>query len=98
LIMSDRSTDDICPCLSKIMKKVSETQDSRRWSLRFDCAGDQLDWSVSRFVTLYVTFRGPGSVVGIATGYGLRVCGSNPVEGEIFRTCPDLPWGPPSLL
>jgi len=20
------------------------------------------------------------------------------VEGEIFRTCPDRPWGPPSLL
>ena len=23
---------------------------------------------------------------------------SNPGGGEIFRTCPDLPWGPPSLL
>ena len=22
----------------------------------------------------------------------------NPVEGEISRTCPDRPWGPPSLL
>jgi len=22
----------------------------------------------------------------------------NPGRGEIFRTCPDLPWGPPSLL
>ena len=21
-----------------------------------------------------------------------------PLEGEIFRTCPDRPWGPPSLL
>ena len=21
-----------------------------------------------------------------------------PVGGEIFRTCPDWPWGPPSLL
>jgi hypothetical protein len=31
-------------------------------------------------------FSGPGSAVGIATG------------GEIFRTCPDRPWGPPSLL
>ena len=42
---------------------------------------------------------GPGSVVGIATGYGLdgpgieSRCGS-----EIFRTCPDRPWDPPSLL
>jgi hypothetical protein len=24
--------------------------------------------------------------------------GSNPGVGEIFRTCPDRPWGPPSLL
>ena len=23
---------------------------------------------------------------------------SNPGEGEIFRTCPERPWGPPSLL
>jgi hypothetical protein len=23
---------------------------------------------------------------------------SNPGEGEIFRTCPDRPWGPPSFL
>ena len=42
---------------------------------------------------------GPGSVVGIAAGYGLDGPGDRiPVEGEIFRTCPDRPWGPPSLL
>jgi len=23
---------------------------------------------------------------------------SNPGRGEIFNTCPDWPWGPPSLL
>ena len=41
---------------------------------------------------------GPGSSVGIATGYGLdglRV--ESRWGGEIFRTCPDRPWGPPSL-
>jgi hypothetical protein len=38
-------------------------------------------------------WRGPGSSVGIATGWG-----SNPGGGEIFRTCPDRPWGPTSLL
>ena len=27
-----------------------------------------------------------------------KVRGSNPGWGEIFRTCPDWPWGPPSLL
>jgi len=40
-----------------------------------------------------------GSSVGIATELtGWTVRGSNPGEGEIFRTCPDRPWGPPSLL
>jgi hypothetical protein len=38
------------------------------------------------------------SAVGIATGYGLDGPGSNPGGGEIFRTFPDRPWGPPSLL
>ena len=32
----------------------------------------------------------------LATGWQLR--GSNPGGGEIFRTCPDRTWGPPSLL
>ena len=41
---------------------------------------------------------GPRSSVVIATGYGLDGPGSNPGGGEIFRTCPDRPWGPPSLL
>ena len=41
---------------------------------------------------------GPGSVVGIATDYGLDSWGSNPGGGEIFRTSPEQPWGPPSLL
>ena len=46
-----------------------------------------------------ISARGPGSSVGIATGYGL----DGPEiesrwEGEIFRTCPDRSWGPPSPL
>ena len=41
---------------------------------------------------------GPGSSVGIATAYYWTVWESNPGGGEIFRTCPDRPWGPPSLL
>ena len=43
-------------------------------------------------------YSGPGSVVGIVTCYRLDVWGLNPGGGEIFRTCPDWPWGPPSLL
>ena len=32
----------------------------------------------------------------LATGWTVR--GSNPGGGEAFRTCPDRPWGAPSLL
>ena len=45
--------------------------------------------------------RGPGSSVGIATGYGLNGPGiQSPIGGggEIFSTRPDRPWGPPSPL
>jgi hypothetical protein len=44
--------------------------------------------------SLNMTSSGPGSVVSIATGYGL----DGPGIEEIFRTCPDRPWDPPSLL
>jgi hypothetical protein len=40
---------------------------------------------------------GPGSVVGIATGYRLDGPGINP-GGARFSAHPDRPWGPPSLL
>ena len=39
------------------------------------------------------------SVVGIVTRYGLDGSGIESWWGdEIFRTLPDRPWGPPSLL
>ena len=41
---------------------------------------------------------GGDSVGGIATRYGLEGRGSNPGGGDIFRTRPDRPQGPPSLL
>jgi len=41
---------------------------------------------------------GSGSSVGIATDYRLDGPGSNPCGDEFFRTCPDRPWGPPSLM
>jgi hypothetical protein len=40
---------------------------------------------------------GPGSAVGIETGYRLDSPGLESRWGEIFHTCPDWPWGP-SLL
>jgi hypothetical protein len=54
---------------------------------------------VTEICTLYELDSGPGSVVGIATGYRLDGPGIESWWGdEIFRTCPDRPWGPPSLL
>ena len=47
------------------------------------------------------TLLGRDSSVGIATGYGLdcpRIESRLGEGGEIFRTRPDRPWGPPSLL
>ena len=42
---------------------------------------------------------GRDSSVGIATDYVLDGPGiESRWGGEIFRTCPDRPWGPPSLL
>ena len=39
-----------------------------------------------------------GSIVGIATCYGLEGLGIESRQGDIFRTYPDRLWGPPSLL
>jgi hypothetical protein len=41
---------------------------------------------------------GSGSVVGIATAYELEGPEIESRWGEIFRICPDRPWGPHSLL
>ena len=42
---------------------------------------------------------GPGSVVGIATGYGLDGPGIESRWGARFSApVPDRPWGPPSVL
>ena len=54
-------------------------------------------WS-SYLLAALINIRGPGSSVGMASGYRLDGPGSNPGGGEIFRTGPDRPWGPPSFL
>ena len=48
-------------------------------------------------IGLYISC-GPVSVVGIATGYGLDGPGIESRVGKIFRTCPDRPCDPTSLL
>jgi hypothetical protein len=52
----------------------------------------------ARILAKPTIIRGPGSLAGIATGYGLGGPGLESRRGDIFRTCPDRPWGPPSLL
>jgi hypothetical protein len=47
---------------------------------------------------MYLENKGPVSSVGIATDYGLDGPGIETRWGKIFRTGPDRPWGPPSLL
>ena len=46
----------------------------------------------------HLNLSGQDSVVGIATGYGLDDQGFEPPRCELFRTPPDQPQGPPSLL
>ena len=53
---------------------------------------------VGDFRFCLVVIVGRGSSVGIVAGYGLDGPGIESRWGEIFRTCPDRPWGPPSLL
>jgi hypothetical protein len=66
------------------------------------CFCTMFEDSANMFLLIRVNYcrgcRGRDSSVGIATGYGLDGQGSNPGRGEIFRTSPDRPEGPPSLL
>jgi hypothetical protein len=47
-------------------------------------------------IIMYTYARGPGSSVGIVTGYGLDVPGIESRWGETFRTRPDRLWDPAS--
>ena len=53
-----------------------------------------MEHKISPYISGWVS----GSVVGIATAYGLDGPGIECRWGEIFRTSPDRPWDPPSLL
>jgi hypothetical protein len=57
-------------------------------------------WHNSLLYFAHFHVSGPDSSVGIATRYGLDgpVIDSRWGGGEIFRTCPDRPWSPPSPL
>jgi len=45
-----------------------------------------------------ISGSGPGSSVGIATGYVLEGARIESRRGRDFPHCPDRSWGPPSLL
>jgi hypothetical protein len=55
-------------------------------------------FAIYEYILAFVLQREPGSVVGIATRYGLEGPGIESRWGEIFRTYPDRLQGPPSLL
>ena len=58
-----------------------------------------LSYRCVKLICVIITvLGGPGSSVSIATAYGLDGPGIESRWGEIFRTCPDRPRGPPSLL
>ena len=67
------------------------------WS-QFHTKGPQILGATKKKIFYVTTSSGPGSVVGIATAYGLDGLGIESRWGEIFRTSPDRSWGPPSLL
>ena len=54
---------------------------------------------ILKLYTTVFTYTGAGivqSVQRLAMAWTVR--GSNPGGGEIFRTCPDRPWGPHNIL
>jgi hypothetical protein len=53
---------------------------------------------LKEFLGVMKNREGRVSVVGITICYGLDGLGIESRWGEIFRTRPDRPWGPPNLL
>jgi hypothetical protein len=53
--------------------------------------------TINKNIVYHITV-GLGSSVGTEIGYGLDGPGIESRWGEIFCTCPDQTWGPPSLL
>ena len=89
----------IIPKSLKINRKTSicliyilQTFNSRKGSCIFSVYYHTLSWDLT------LSDGRPGSVVGIATAYRLDGPGIESRWGENFRTSPDRPWGPASLL
>jgi hypothetical protein len=52
--------------------------------------------SLSLFYSYINKEMGQSGAVDLATGHGMDGLGFDSRWGEIFRTCPDRPWGSPS--
>jgi len=59
---------------------------------------DEVCCQTQHFNAIQHVPHGPGSSVGIATGYRLDGLGIKSQWGEVFHTCTDWLWGPPSFL
>jgi hypothetical protein len=70
--------------------------DARHKQRHFSYSALTVRFLVTNYLFYYV---GHGSSVGIATRHELDGPGiESRSGGEVFRTCPDRHWGPPSLL
>jgi hypothetical protein len=83
-------------------KSMSSGNYSRTPLIRIDWDGEASGYAENpdnwTFLWKYSTLTVWISAVTIYIMYLRLSPGSNPGGGEIFRTCPDRPWGPPSLL
>jgi hypothetical protein len=65
------------------------------WLFKFHYSGNLIFSFLMDFFVKFIEFQNSTLIF---PAYGLDGPGLNPGGGEIFRTCPDRPWGPPSLL
>ena len=77
-----------------VLRKIPEEHRSHL------CFGRSLTSCIGRslFLFSFCGWCGPGSAIGIVSAYGLDGPGIESWWGENFRTYPDQPRGPPSIL
>ena len=91
---------------SSLIYKLATVHCAKLWQISLICYRHS-GWALLRWRLLvqksWISYhlndslgRVAQSVYRLATGWTVR--GSNPGGGEIFRTCPDWPWSPPTLL
>ena len=95
---SFRQPDRCCSVLFATRLQTSAF-DCVSWTKRYNAKTPYLLKLYREVTAVYSETGGWDSSVGIATRYGVDGPGiESRWEGEIFRTRPDRPWGPPSLL